>query len=375
MRFPTILAGGLSVIALLAAAAPASAQQEGSWLDRVKFSADMRARAEANDNLNPAADRHRLRTRFRFGAKFDLGEEWSAGVRARSGSADDPNSPHQDLGGTGGALFNSFELALDQVYVTYEPQCLEGFSTTFGKFSNPMKRNPVYGDFMWDQDVQPEGVQVTWNCPWQDDTFTGIGATLGQYVILENGAAEDIWSTFTQVYGSASLGGAGKLDGAISYYFVGDTTPDGAVSPLLGDNQGNAVTATDFASQFGVFNPMLAWSKDIWTVSTEFFSNTRAFDGAEDTGVTVGGAVKTGIGRFYYTYASIGQDAVFSPWTQDDFLLGTNMNSHLIGWKRPLNDMTTLHVWALASEADDPALGGPDDLVYRFRVDLDFVLL
>ena len=34
-----------------------------------------------------------------------------------------------------------------------------------------------------------------------------------------------------------------------------------------------------------------------------------------------------------------------------------------------------LHVWTLISEADDASLGGPDDLVYRFRVDLDFTLL
>lgn len=366
----------LATILLTLTLAATPAQNPDSWLDHVDFSADLRARIEGNDNLAPADDRNRLRTRFRFGAIFDLGPEWKAGVRARTGAADDPNSPHQDLGGTGGGLFNSFDLSLDQVYVTYSPEGLDGFSTTFGKFSNPMKRNPVYGDFMWDQDVQPEGVQVTWNCPWKDETFNGIGATLGQYVLLENGSAEDIWSTFAQVYGAASMGGAGTINTAISYYFVGNTLPDGsAASPLLGDNQGNAVTATDFVSQFGVLNPMVSWTKDAWTVAADLFLNNRAAAGAEDTGYTLGAAHKSDLGRFYYNYAVIGQDSIFSPWSQDDFLVGTNAQSHVVGWKKPLSDNTTLHIWVLASEADDPALGGPDELVYRFRVDLDFNLL
>lgn len=364
------------LLAGLLLAAPLAAQDAPSWLDKVKLSGDLRIRGEYNDNESPASDRARLRTRFRFGAQFELSEEWRAGVRVRTGNADDPNSPHQDLGGTGGGLFNSFALSLDQVYATYSPEAVEGLSATFGKFANPMKRNPVFGGIMWDQDVQPEGVQVTWNSPWGDETFKDIGATLGQYVLLENGAAEDLWSTFAQVFGSVDLGDAGRLDAALAYYFVGSTRPDGsAVSPLLGDNQGNAVTATDFVSDFGVLNPMLAWKADGFTASAEFFSNLRAASGAESTGYCVGVAEDTSVGRFYYTYAAIGQDAVFSPWAEDDFLLATNMDSHMLGWKKPISANTMLHVWVLASEADDPSLGGPNDMVYRFRVDLDFNLL
>lgn len=47
----------------------------------------------------------------------------------------------------------------------------------------------------------------------------------------------------------------------------------------------------------------------------------------------------------------------------------------MLGWKEPISANTMLHIWALASEADDPSLGGPNDMVYRFRVDLDFNLL
>lgn len=372
-----VLAVGLTALACFSA--PAAAQQENSWFDRVDVSADARLRAEFNDNLNPASDRHRLRGRFRLGATVDLGEDFVTGFRVRSGNPEDPNSPHIDLGGTGGpgndGEFDSWELNLDQVYLTWAPSGMEGFSVTGGKFANPMKRNPVYADLLWDQDVMPEGVQITWDCPYNDDTFSGIGATAGQYIIQENGSAEDIWSTFAQVYAAADMGDAGKLNFALAYYFVGDTSPDGAVSPLLDDNQGNAVTATDFVSQFGTLNPMVAWSLGDWTVAAEFFNNLRAADGQEDTGASIGAAVATPYGKFYLDHIVMGQDANFSAWAQDDFLLNSNAVNTVLGWKKPLTKRINLHVWLMASEADDPALGGPDDLVYRFRTDLDFTIL
>ncbi len=335
----------------------------------------MRARVELQDNVSDDSNRSRLRTRVRFGATFDMGEEWMAGIRARTGKADNPNNPYQDLGSEDGGLFGSFDLKLDQAYVTYSPSKTDGLAMTFGKFAQPMRRNPVYGEFMWDQDVQPEGVQFTWDRPEEEGAWKGGGATLGQYLLLESSTGADLWSTFAQVYGATGLGQAGRLDGALAYYYVGDTSPGGAASPLLPDNRGNAIDGTDFASDFGVVNPLLAWSLKAWTVSAEMFNNFRAAEGVPETGYTLGASWKTQAGYWYCTYAVVGQDAIFSPWTQDDFLLGTNMASSLIGWKKPLSEFITVHVWAMSSVADEPDLGGPDETVYRFRIDLDFLLL
>lgn len=378
MNTPRVLVAGLAAFACLSASA--AAQQQGdSWLDRVDVSADARLRAEFNDNLSPAKDRHRIRGRFRIGATVDLGEEFDAGFRLRTGNPEDPNSPHFDLGGTGGpgndGEFDSFEMNLDRIYLTWSPSSMPGFSVTGGKFGNPMKKSPIYGDLLWDDDVQPEGLQLTWNCPYKDDTFSGIGATLGQYVIQHNSSAEDIWSTFAQVYADADMGDAGKLNFAVAYYFIGDTSPDGLASPLLDDNQGNAVTATDFVSDFGTLNPMVAWTMGNVTVAAEFFNNLRAASGQEDTGYSLGAALGTDLGKFYAEYIIMGQDAQFSAWSQDDFLLNSNAKNTVVGWKKPLTDRIQLHVWLMASEADDPALGGPADMVYRFRTDLNIALL
>ena len=94
-------------------------------------------------------------------------------------------------------------------------------------------------------------------------------------------------------------------------------------------------------------------------------------NGVCPTGVAVGGAYSCDVGKFYYQYQTLEQDAIFSPFGQDDFLLSTNMNSHVAGFKMPLTDNMGLHTWVLVSEADDLALGGPADTVYRFRVDLN----
>lgn len=372
-----VLVAGLAALAHLSA--PAAAQQGSSWLDRVDVFATARLRAEFNDNLAPAKDRHRLRGNFLIGANVDLGDDFDAGFRLTTGDPDNPNSPHFDLGGTGGegndGEFDSFALNLDRIFLTWSPSCVEGLSVTGGKFGNPMKRNPIYGKLLWDPDVQPEGVQITWDCPYEGDTFNSIGATMGQYVILENGSSSDLWSTLVQAYAAADMGDAGRLNFALTYYFVGDTSPGGVASPLLDDNQGNAVAGGDFVSQFGTLNPMVAWSLGDWTVAAEFFNNLRAASGQDDTGFSVGAALATPVGKFYADFITMGQDAQFSPWSQDDFLLNSNAVNTVVGWKKPLSERVSLHVWMLASEADDPSLGGPADMVYRFRTDFDIAIL
>lgn len=362
----------VALAAFVSLLAPADAQQAGeSWLDRVDVFGDTRLRAEYNDVLSPSADRFRARGRFRVGAKVDLGDDLVAGFRLRTGNPEDPNSPHFDLGGTGGpgsdGEFDSWEMNADQVYLSWSPSALEGLTLVGGKFANPMRRNPVYSDLLWDSDVQPEGLQATWS------SSQGVGATLGEYVLQERGGGSDIYSTFAQAWASADLDDAGKLDFALGFYLVGDTSPDGIASPLLDDNQGNAVNGagTDFVSQFGTLNPMVSWSKGDFTLAAEMFNNLRAASGQEDTGFSLGGSIATPLGKFYLNHAVMGQDANFSAWAQDDFLVNSNAVNTVIGWKKPLSKRIKLHVWLMASEADDPALGGPSDMVYRFRTDLD----
>jgi hypothetical protein len=363
----------LAALALGAPAATAQSQEPGG----LEWSGDFRLRAESNQKLPDADARNRARLRFRLGANYQATEHLKLGFRARTGNPDDPNSPHQDLGGTGsGGVFNSFEFNLDRAYLHYAPDWAPGLGFFGGKFHRPGFRNPVYGELAWDDDVQPEGYAFTYagetgGMEWD--------AYLGQYILLEQGGTEDAWMLNAGAHGRVESGESSRFDVALNYFFYGDTTP-GSSTAILGDNQGNALATggNDFLSEFGILDPVVAWTTTDFgqplTLSGEFLLNTRAAAGVGDQGWALGAAWGStsapGDSKFYYQYQSIEQDAIFSAFCQDDFLLGSNQDAHVLGWKQQLADNVGLHVWALVS-APNEAFGGDDDNRYRFRVDLN----
>lgn len=379
MRFPRTTTTALALAAAWLGLPAAAQAQEPEQLD---FFGDFRLRAESSHKLQTTQDRYRGRLRLRFGADYQATEHLKVGFRARTGNPDDPNSPHQDLGGTGGGAFNSFEFNLDRAFVRYDPDWAEGFSFTGGKFARPGFRNPVYGELVWDDDVQPEGVAFTYACDGEGSM--SWDAYLGQYILLEqSGAAmaEDAWMLNAGAHARMESGSDSRFDAALNYYFCGDTTPDGNTTILTGDNAGNALApgGKQFASEFGILEPVVAWTylgmDQPLTLSGEFLLNTRAASGVGDQGWAIGAAwgqtKAQGDSKFYYQYSTVEQDAVFSAFAQDDHLLATNHDSHVVGWKHQLAENVGLHIWGLISAPNEVPAGANDDNRYRFRIDLN----
>ena len=174
---------------------------------------------------------------------------------------------------------------------------------------------------------------------------------------------------------------------ALGYYLYTDPTPDGSRT-ILGDNAGNATVDTDgdgdadkFRSDFGILNPIIAFNYDGWkyplTLSGEYILNTLA-RGGNDQGMAVGVALgKTqnkGDWQAYYQWQLVEQDAVFSPFSQDDFLFQTNHRSHIFGLRHQLTDNMGLHLWGLVSALDKTSPGSTTDSdrdQWRLRLDLD----
>lgn len=350
-------------IALLLSSTAFAQGEDSPWT----FSGDARFRAEFNDNAPGTTDRHRQRMRFRVGGTYRFNDEVLVGVRARTGNPDDPNSPHVDLGDG----FNSLEFNLDRLFVEYAPRDT-GVTVWAGKFNNPMVRNPVYGELLWDADVQPEGVMARWQTS-DCGPFSSAGVMAGEFVTLEQSGGSESFSTMIQGFATMDTGDDSKVIAAVGYFFTGNPSPSGSVA-LLADNQGNATVgagaAQRYVSDFGTIDAILGWQTGMLTLSAEMFQNQRAASGVGDTGIAVGGSIGTEAGKFYYQYQTVEQDAMFSAWAGDDFLLTTNMNSHVAGWKRQLASFADLHIWVLMSEPDQ-TFGGPSDTVTRLRVDLN----
>ena len=98
--------------------------------------------------------------------------------------------------------------------------------------------NPVYGELVWDADVQPEGLATAYRIPG-GDLFSDVTVRAGQYVLLEQNNAQDAYASVGQVSSTFDLGPLFRSQAAVAYYYYSDATPDGSTA-LLADNGGNA---------------------------------------------------------------------------------------------------------------------------------------
>ncbi len=71
-----------------------------------------------------------------------------------------------------------------------------------------------------------------------------------------------------------------------------------------------------------------------------------------------------------YQFQHIEQDAVFSPFVQDDFRRQTNFEGHVFGLAYTLHKKVSLHAWGLL----DSAVAGAGENQSRFRLDLNVKL-
>lgn len=378
-----VLGAGAAALALCAASFARAAPPQGgapAWaevLDDLNAYGDLRLRHESAF-LEGAEDRHRERLRLRLGVDYEVSEELQFGLRAVTGDPEDANSNHV----TFGDALDGFDLSLDRVFLSWRPRAIPGTVVAGGKFGHPLNLNPVYGELVWDADVQPEGA-------FASRRFTDVGpieqlqVTLGAYSLVERGVGDDTHAWIAEVRARTGLTDA--VDGSLSlaYYGYGDPTPDGD-GTLVAIDQGNATADTDadgtpdeFVSDFGVYHAVAsaAWTevRGAPTVAAELVHNARAV-GGEDSGwslgVTWGREREKGDWRAFYQYQVIEQDSVFSPFAQDDFLRSTNHRSHVVGATYRLTDDVGLQVWALASEPEV----GAGEMDWRVRIDLNVKL-
>lgn len=324
---------------------------------RFKMSGDVRLRHESSFGLDSQPTRHRERVRFRVGGTYQVSDQVTAGVRLSTGLRTDANSPHVTLG----EVFHRMEASFDRLYLSYKPKRVPGLTATAGKFQHPFFVNPVYGELVWDADVQPEGVVFNYTKPGKG-AIERMDFTVGEYLLLEQ-PVQDSRSFVAQAALHAKMGKKWKPSLALGYYRYGDLTPAGA-GAILAENSGNATVGAgptlDFASRFNIVNSILALrrergSKKPLVFSAEYIKNLKAGI-PQDTGYAVGAALgsnrKKGDWRHYYQWQNIGQDAVLSVVSQDDFLLQTNHRSHLLGTNYQIRDNIGFHLWALVSQRD-----------------------
>lgn len=361
-----------------------STREKAKWeqaLERLSLQGDMRLRHESDFELDSQSDRNRERIRLRLGANYRLTDEILLGSRLSTGNPADPNSPHVTMGN----VFRRFDVSADRAFFAYRPGNIPGARLTLGKFGHPFYQNPIYGELVWDADVQPEGALLDYRLA-KLGALEQLDLFAGAYSVLEQAAEHDAAVGVFQAAGRLRLAVPLALDAALGYYLWSDQTPENATT-VLADNAGNALVdrnrdgkTDDFRTRFGILNPILALTYSGWRLplsfSGEYVSNTRA--GGQHQGYAVGAALgqaqRKGDWRFYYQWQVIEQDAVLSPFSQDDFLFQTNHRSHVLGLNYQVVDPVGIHLWGLVSARDETSPGpttGSDHDQWRGRLDLN----
>lgn len=229
------------------------------WLEKFKFSGDIRLRAESEyfdeDNaplgtyLNPnetnslgqlafrdiQTDRDRARLRLRFGVDAAISDNLDFGIRLATDNNGSPVSRNETLGDSGGI----FNLGVDHAFLKYKffnDYDYEWLTVTGGRMPNPwLHYEPMQTALIWDNDYVFDGAALTarYNFTGGDNLFDKtesnkeIYATFGAFVLDEFAVSNnDPWLYGGQVGGKMIFRNQNSLNIAASYYYYDDLQGD-----------------------------------------------------------------------------------------------------------------------------------------------------
>ncbi len=345
----------------------------------LEFYGDYRIRAE--EDIRPGYNRFRGRFRIRAGLHAALNERVKVGMRMVStGNPDDPNSSHVNL--TDG--FNQIRVAFDRAFVYFHPKRYSDFELWVGKFSNPNTSSKIFSEVVWDADIQPEGLAVSFRRKYAGGRV-GLRFVNGWYELsqFKSGTRKN-WLYTTQLTTDVRLSDTWSLSLAPGVYYYHKVKGLSTQIPFLDRNEGNleftrkikfgmdTIIGHYYASDFYLGNVFLHLKSTSFkmpvTVKFQMLYNFGAEE--ENLGFTTGwslGELKSrGDWLFYYQYNYLQRESVFTPFVQDDALMRTNTSGHVAGIAYGLRKKLSLHIWSLVNR---PL--GEGQYHSRFRIDLN----
>ncbi len=343
---------------------------------------DFRLRAAQDFFLQ--SDRFRLRFRLRVGFAAKVAPGMKVDFRfISSNNRDEPNTPYADFS----EGFNNIGLVIDRAYFHLNPQKLRSLKVWLGKFPSPFTNSGGYSELIWDADLNPEGGAVAFDFP-NSGKVNKLTLVNGTYLMsqIRSGMQRTMLNA-SQVTLGVPLSKNTGLTLASGFYYFNKIKGRNVNTTVFDDNAGNATYqqihlggsdttfTTHYTSDFFTFdNFFLLDVKNLphlLTFKGQFFYNLGAANDNTgfSAGFTYGDLNNPGDMRWYYQFQYIQQDAVFSPFVQDDFLRQTNFMGHVFGLAYAFHKKVSLHVWGLL---DSAITGGAGQS--RFRLDLNVKL-
>lgn len=281
------------------------------WARRVKITGDMRFRHENvdKDDANGVKDsRQRIRARLKVAAKVN--DQVDVGLRLVTRGSQ--TSGNRNLEGS----FISKDLFFDRAYINWRPDFVKGLTATFGKFKQPWYNVSTAG-LIWDSDVNPEGVALSYKRQVGPLKLTATGG----YFILEDGdtvkgsANNDGFSDDLNMY-HAGISAAMQMTKDIKGTLGSNVYIYNNESAVGNFNDANALEIYEVASRIDfntAFLPVYVYG--------QYATNASAEDG-KDTAWLAGFGAKLGAFKMDYNYRDTQQFAVATTFNDSTFATG-----------------------------------------------------
>ena len=161
--------------------------QKLAWAAKTQFKGDVRIRQETvkidGESNNGGRDKDRQRIRARLGAYSEINPQVDTGIRIATGGGDDARSTNQDMDN----YFDKKQIWLDLGYIDYHPDAIKNLHVIGGKMMQPWVS---MGDVIWDSDINPEGLAVTYKYPL--GSSAELFGSLGNYTLKDNVDGEGV---------------------------------------------------------------------------------------------------------------------------------------------------------------------------------------
>jgi len=302
-----------------------SFDQKLAWAAKTQFKGDVRFRQETvkNDGVPNAKDQDRQRIRARLGAYTEINPQVDTGIRIATGSSDDARSTNQDLNN----YFDKKQIWLDLGYVDYHPDAVKNLHLIAGKMNQPWVS---MGDIIWDSDINPEGLAVTYKYPLNGSAE--LFGSAGHYTLKDNVDGEGVQFKHDLRLYAGQLGGRFALTDSLKLTLGGsiysyDNDKDSAcptsgtvTAPCALAVNGNSPNET-FKLYEGFGQLDIANLPVPLSIYGQYVNNNDASND-QDTGWLAG--VKTKVYGFGidYNYRDVQRNAVVGAFTDSDFANG-----------------------------------------------------
>ncbi|CAI8820579.1 putative porin [Pseudomonas sp. YuFO20] len=295
--------------------------QKLAWAAKTQFKGDVRFRQENvhNDGVSNNKDQDRQRIRARLGAFSEINPQVDTGIRIATGSSDDARSTNQDLNN----YFDKKQIWLDLGYVDYHPDAIKNLHVIGGKMLQPWVS---MGDIIWDSDINPEGLALTYKYPLGNTELFG---SAGHYTLKDNVDGDGVQFKHDLRLYAGQLGARFAITDNLKLTVGGslynydndeDSTCTATTSPCAlavnGNSPGEEFRLWEGFSQIDIGGLPMPLS-----LYGQYVHNAEASNN-QDTGWLAG--VKTKLYGFGldYNYRDIQQNAVVGAFTDSDFANG-----------------------------------------------------